>query len=592
MAFSRRSFLRAAALSVGAIGLGTPAAAGALTTLPSTAREVLQVVVARPQTAAHRAALARFDDTHAMVDGGVELLLWPGDLARLQATGMPFEVTVTDLLTHERDAAIAAEVAPNALPVPGDVTDYRDLEEFYADFDLLVTMAEADPELTVEVIELPNASFEGRTVKAVEIYLGDGHDGRGVAYVDGCHHAREWPAAEYCAIYARWLVETALDSSADKHGRVTDMLGAVRVRICPVINVDGFAYSRSWAGTALDNSTLGIVAGGQGAYVRKTKRNNPVTTTGVESPVFYGVDPNRNYAYLWGGTTGGLLTVGDVSYPLFASTSANPIDQTYYGTEPFSEPEVDNNRQFFLTNNVITYLSNHTQGRLILRPWGHTTDACPDDALLTDLGARMSVATEHDGLVGYENKIGLGLYPTIGTSNDWAYAATGTLGYVIENSLGNFHPAYSSLHGPGNAWPSVIEMFLIASEEAALPRAFSTLTGTITDADGQPTSAVLVLTKTFSTPFQPLDPTDPTAYQGTGQLTALADSLEETIRIELTTRPDGTFTWHVNPSTRPIAELEGATETWTLTADTGLASTSVEFEIARGESKVLDLQVG
>ena len=586
MAISRRSLLRATALSLGAVGLGSTGA-GALSVLPSSVKEVLSVAVARPRTAGHRAALARFDDTHAIVDGGVELLLWPGDLARLQATGMPFEVTIPDLLAHDRDARAEAAVvpAPNARPVPGGVTDYRDLQDFYDDFDLLVTMAEVDPDLTVEVITLPNASFEGRTIKAVEIYRGDGHDGRGVAYIDGCHHAREWPAAEYCSIYARWLVETDLDTGAADHERVVDMLDAVRVRICPVVNVDGFVYSRSWAGTVMDTSTLGIVAGGQGAYVRKTQRNNPLVTTGTDSDVFYGVDPNRNYAYLWGGTTGSL--VGGVDAPLFASTSANPLDQTYYGLEPFSEPETDNNRQFFLTNNVITYLSNHTQGRLILRPWGHTEMRCPDEDLLVDLGERMSEATEHDGLVGYESKIGLGLYPTLGTSNDWAYAATGTLGYVIENSSGDFHPEYSSLHAPGNVWPHIMQMFLLACEEAAEDRAFGTLTGQVLDADGQGVQASLVLTKSFETPFADL-----ATYQGTGQLTAGGSALEETIAIPLQTRPDGTFRWHINPSTRPIAELEGAEEEWVLVAEAGGASAQTTVMVGRDESLHLELQLG
>lgn len=574
MAFSRRSFLRAAALSVGAIGLGgTAASATGLASLPISAPDALSRVVAFPRTEAHRRALSHFDDTHAVIDGGVELLLWPGDLARLQATGMPYRLDVADVLAHERSMAEAAKVAPDArlADIPGGITEYRTLDQIHAELDQLAADAAESADLHVEVVTLPHASFEGRTIKAVEISVGDPGDGRGVSYIDGCHHAREWPAAELSLIFAHYLVEQALDGDQ----RVLDLLGKVAVRICPVINVDGFAYSRGWADTPLDNPNLGIVAGGQGAYVRKTQRNNPLMTTGVDSEVFYGVDPNRNYAYLWGGTTGSI--VNGVDAPIFASTSSNPLDQTYYGTEPFSEPCTRNNQEYFLSTNVLTYLSNHTQGRLILRPWGHTTEECPDADLLIDLGARMSAATAHDGFGGYESKIGLGLYPTLGTSNDWAYAATGTLGYVIENSLGEFHPPYGSLHGPGNTWPYVVEMFMLSCEEAALPRSHSILTGKVRDADGAEVPATLTLTKTFQTPFADLE-----TYQGTGQYTAMAQALEETIELTLST--DGSFGWHVNPSTRPIAEIGGAEEAYVLTATTADGKTgTTQVVVARGE---------
>ena len=582
MAISRRSFLRAAALSMGAIGMGaTTAAASTVSVLPSTLKDVLQVVVAFPRTDRHRAALANFDDTHAVVDGGAELLLWPGDLARLQATGMPYEVRIADLLAHEAASAStgSAAVSAAAVAVPGGVTDYRDLADFHAVFEQLERDTAEHATLNARMITLPLRSFEGREVKGVEIWMGEEGDGRGIAYFDGCHHAREWPAAEYPALFARWLVDEAFAGNP----RVTAMLAGVKVRIVPVINVDGFEYSRSWDGTVLDNSNLGIVAGGQGAYVRKTQRNNPLVTTGVDSPIFYGVDPNRNYAYLWGGTTGSL--VNGIDAPIYASTSSNPLDQTYYGTEPFSEPEVANNRDFFLHNNVITYLSNHTSGRLILRPWGHTTAPCPDDALLTEMGAAMSLATETDDLVGYESKIGLGLYPTLGTSNDWAYAATGTLGYVIEHST-SFHPGYFTLHGPGTQWPQVMEMFLRTAEYAADDRCFATLAGKVTDASGAPLAGTITLAKTFATPFAGLE-----EYQGTGQLTAMASELEETIELTLEVGPTGTWEWHVNPSTRPIAEIGNAVENYRMTVTSAAGTHTQDVEVARGQALTLDVAI-
>jgi VCBS repeat-containing protein len=298
--------------------------------------------------------------------------------------------------------------------------------------------------------------------------------------------------------------------------------------------------------------------------------------------VFYGVDPNRNYAYLWGGTTGSIAN--GVDFPLFASTSLNPFDQTFHGHDAFTEPEVVNNREYFLANNVITYLSNHTSGRLVLRPWGHTTEPAPDDAILTDLGQQLADAMIGAGFdTPYENKIGLGLYPTLGTSNDWAYAATGTLGYVIEHST-EFHPRWNTLHAPGQVWPYAVEMFMRAAEAAADPAHSGVLEGTVTDANGDPVAATLTLTKTFTTPYAGDE------YQNTGATLSLEDGVTETQTLTLET--DGTFRWFLNPSTRPIAELGGDEETYTLTVTAADGhEVTTELLLQRGETVELDLTV-
>jgi hypothetical protein len=301
------------------------------------------------------------------------------------------------------------------------------------------------------------------------------------------------------------------------------------------------------------------------------------------------VDPNRNYAYLWGGTTGGLVSglppAVDQQIPFYAQTSPNPVDQTYFGTAAFSEPDTQNTRAFFLANNVITYLSNHTSGRLMLRPWGHTTDPCPDDALLTELGQALSDAMidEDLGLGPYQNKIGLGLYPTNGTSNDWAYAVTGTLGYVVEHSTA-FHPAYTTLHAPGVQWRNVMEMFTIACEGALDPRATGVLTGRVVDASGQGVQADLTLAKTSTTPYSSNG-----GIRDLGSTTAGATSLEEQQVMTLRTRPDGTFRWTLNPSTRPIADAE---EAYALTATAPGGTAVREVVLARGGSLALDLVLG
>jgi hypothetical protein len=585
---SRRTLLRASAYAGGAAALAggsAASAAGLLTRAGAPAGTVLQLAVAHPQNAVQRELLARMDDTHAVVDGGVELLLWPGDAARLAEAGVPFRITVPDLVA--RDAALEAATAELAGTIPGGKTDYQPLDAIYAEFDAL---AARRPDLA-RVVQLPHRSLEGRTVKGIEIYRGNAGDGRPVAYFDGCHHAREWPSADYCRLFAHHLVETAGTPRTDA------VLDGLRVRIVPVVNVDGYVHSFSHKGRPTDESLLGIVAGGQGAYVRKNNRVAPAdqahaadvsASPAGEVDAHYGVDPNRNYSYLWGGTTGGLVNIpppAGETVPFFAQTSPNPTDQTYFGTDAFSEPDTRNTRDFFLSNAVVTYLSNHTQGRLVLRPWGHTSVPAPDEALLVQLGKALADAMIDpvNRFPAYQNNIGLGLYATNGTSNDWAYAVTGTLGYVIEHSTA-FHPPYASAHAPGQQFPQAMEMFTRACEEALRLRSHSVLRGAVTRG-GTPVPATLTLSRTARTPYSRNG-----GVRDLGSVTARRTELEESVVLALETAT-GAFTWHVNPSSRPIADRSAGPESYTLTVQALDGSGTATRKVVVERGQVLDLDI-
>jgi hypothetical protein len=61
----------------------------------------------------------------------------------------------------------------------------------------------------------------------------------------------------------------------------------------------------------------------------------------------------------------------------------------------------------------------------------------------------------------------------------------------------------------------------------------------------------------------------------------------------MTTAPDGTFAWHVNPSTRPFKTCLGETEAYEFTAKANGAGVSRELVVRRGEVVDLgDLVVG
>lgn len=574
---SRRELLRRAGVGAGALAVGRAFLGGAAWAAPSAGvadmlatGDVLQIAIARPATAAQAAGLMAFDDTHARPDGGVELLLWPGDRARLDELGMDYEITIDDLARHDAALAKASIHLAPADSVPGDVTDYRALADYNAE---MVALATAHPD-KARLVQLPRKSLENRDVFGIEIASDvNAADGRPITYIDGVHHAREWPAGEYPMIFAHVLLDRY-----DSDPRIKAIVDRGRVTIVPIVNVDGFHFSRDLKGSAQDNSNLGGVAGGQGAYWRKNRRSiQEGQTPNANNPAAYGVDPNRNYAWLWGATTGGALGVHPAlnDVPVYATTSPNPFDQTYYGIDAFSEPETANVADYIRSHNIVGVISNHTSGRLVLRPWGHTTEASFDDDLMFELGDLMAEA-----MGGYQNKIGLGLYATTGTTNDWAYGALSAYGYVFEHST-SFHPAYNTAQAPGVMWPQIMEAFTIMCEYGIDPANHSIIKGRVVDASGNPVVASLNLHKEFDTAYWEA------GAGGVGPVLAGKSSYAEILDANIMTSADGAFEWHTSPSTRPMPALAGEKEPFTLTATSGDLGSVREVIVDRGQT--LDL---
>lgn len=574
---SRREILRRAGIGAGALAVGRAFLGGAAWAAPTptaasaiSSGDVLQIAVARPANAAQAMALLTFDDTHARPEGGVELLLWPGDRARLNELGIDHEVTVADLAAHDAREAAGAGATMLLEPVPGDRTDYRTLDDYNAEMQELATRY---PD-KARVFKYPLPSLEGRDVFGIEIATDvDAIDGRPITYIDGVHHAREWPAGEYPMIFAHVLLDRYATDP-----RIKAILDASRVTIVPIVNVDGFAYSISHKGTSLDNANLGAVAGGQGAYWRKNRRStHQGMTPSSTNPVGIGVDPNRNYPFLWGATTGG---IGGQPIPLLASTSPNPFDQTYYGTDALSEPDTTNVADYLRSHNAVSLVTNHTRGRLVLRPWGHTRDPAIDEVLMEELGFNMAEA-----MGGYTNQIGLSLYPTTGTTDDWAYAALGVIGYTFEHQSSGFHPHYvTAVDAVTKQWPAVIEAFTLLCENTLIDANHSIVRGRVVDADGNPVAGDLNLYKEFDTAMWK---DGQASADNIGPVLARKTATHEVQDMKLRSSADGTLEWHTSPSIRPLVEEAGGTEAFRFTAAEGDQTFIQDVTVRRGQ--VVDL---
>ncbi|MEA2446640.1 MAG: hypothetical protein QOK47_277 [Actinomycetota bacterium] len=480
--------------------------------------------------------MTHFDETHNHGNGEIELLLWPGDRAELDALGFDYRVTVEDLFAQD----VAANAGPKEmLKLPGpDREDYRRLADYNTE---MQDLAKKNPDL-VKSFEMKRPTLEGRPVYGVEIAANvKADDGRPIFYIDALHHAREWPSSEYTMLYIHHLVE-----SFGKDPKITSLLKKARVIAVPIVNVDGFNYSRESVfsfNQALSDAT-GDMASGNGfeGYWRKNRRSlTGVTVPGAQvNPDSYGVDPNRNYSYLWGDSNGG--------------SSGTLVDQTYRGDAPFSEPETQNVRDIILGRSVTGVLTNHTYQASVLRTGG---GKAPDDLVLERIGQKVA------DILHYKNQATVG-YPTTGTTDDWAYAAMSAYGYTIEHGLLGFHPAYAD--EVGAFWSAHMKAFTVLFEMAANPKYHSVVTGRV--AGGQ---AQLTLKKSFATVLSPGNPT--------GQ-----EAVDEAIELNLTTNKDGSFEWHVTPSDRPY---EKKPESYTLVIKSAAGTRSLKVHLERGQ--VLDL---
>jgi hypothetical protein len=480
---------------------------------------------------------------HAGHDYVEVVLHTAADRDAIEAAGLTSEVRIPDLRARtvevqRMNREYAARMADTGSPMPSGRTTYRTLEDYNAEID---EIAAAHPDITKK-IELNHTSLEGRPVFGLEI----GEDvhrpetGRPVFVMLGLHHAREWPSGEHTIEFAYDLVQ-GYDNDDE---RITALLDNSRAIIVPVVNVDGFKRSIDDAMVDLREADSGGIASILGSPSNAYKRKNCRVIDGQEpagdecaalkSPGGFGVgiDLNRNYGAFHGGP----------------GASNQPPDPTYHGPTPFSEPETQNIRELVSSRQVTGLVTNHTFSNLILRPNGvapdtigpdgHPIGFAPDEEAMKRLGAKMAF---HNG---YTNQHGWELYDTTGTTEDYSYNATGGYGYTFEIGANEFHPPYEQVvaeyTGDTEAADEHVddpgitqgngEAFLLAYENAVNWHHHAVLTGKA------PQGATLRLTRVSSTP----------TWEASFQ-----DRVDTTIAV---TSNSGRFTWHVNPSTRPLAE--------------------------------------
>ncbi len=218
-------------------------------------------------------------------------------------------------------------------------------------------------------------------------------------FITAAIHAREYTTAELATRYAEYLV-TQYNNDPD----VTWLLDHHEIHIMLQTNPDG----RKKAETGLS--------------WRKNTDNNYCANSNSR-----GVDLNRNFSFQWGCCGG---------------SSGSQCDDTYRGPTPASEPEVQTVQNYLraifpdqrgpgLTDpapvdTTGVYLDIHSYSQLVLWPWGFTATTPPNSTPLQTLGRKFAYFND------YTPEQAIGLYPTDGTTDDFAYGDLGIAAYTFE----------------------------------------------------------------------------------------------------------------------------------------------------------------
>jgi carboxypeptidase T len=316
-----------------------------------------------------------------------------------------------------------------------------------------------------ERIELPHRTWEKRRCYAVRIGRGTSRGRPGICFIGGVH-AREWGSADILIYFSMRLLRAYRDREPIRLGRKTFTAEQVRsivehkdVFVFPQVNPDGRRFSME-----------------QQPMWRKNRRPPP-KGSGRRS---IGVDINRNFPFLWDFQRHFL--------PGTVASSRLPSDfESYVGPREASEPETRNVIWLLDEHPQVGYLIDlHSYGETILHSWGTDANQCdhPDMCFMNPvydgmrgrpfddvyreyiapadqkkavhLGQRIASAIRLVRGRRYRVQQSIGLYPTAGASDDYAYSRhlvdpgkTKILSFTMEwgrsHAVTPFHPPYPEM---------------------------------------------------------------------------------------------------------------------------------------------------
>jgi murein tripeptide amidase MpaA len=371
-----------------------------------------------------------------------------------------------DVEGRKRRAEIskAAPGAAAAAPQVDDATGYLTVAQVE---DALAAAAGPPNDGFVERWVLPHATWEGRACHAVRIGHGGGADRPGI-YLIGGVHAREWGSPDILVNFVQKLTAAyhahtgiAIGQNSFSAAQIQSLVNGKDVYVFAQVNPDGRLYSMT-----------------ADADWRKNRRPAP---SGHTKPACVGVDLNRNYDFLWD-----FKKFFSPQAPI--ANSVDPCDpEVYIGPSAFSEPETRNVVSIMDTRpNIHYFVDIHSYSEDILYNWGDDVNQVnrpdmnfrnpafdgkrgiandtaykefmpsADQTAAVKLARVMRDAIKATRGRQYTVMQSLSLYPTAGTSDDYAFSRhlldpgkpkvySYTIEWGRETNPTPFHPPYAEM---------------------------------------------------------------------------------------------------------------------------------------------------
>jgi carboxypeptidase T len=340
-----------------------------------------------------------------------------------------------------------------------------------------------------------NLTHEGRSQYWVRISDNASvNEGEPEILYTGAHHACEPIGVQQIIYYMWYLLENYTTDIEIKH-----LVDNTEMYFIPVVNPDGYEYNHQTNPNG-------------GGMWRKNRRDN--------GGGIFGVDPNRNYGYKWGVDNQG--------------SSPYPDEDTYRGPSAFSEPEIQNIRDFCESNEFDMALNYHSYGNLLLYSWGWTEEPCVDNELMNEMSLLMTGKNDYTYGPGSTT-----IYPTNGASDDWMYGEQ-----MSKDVVYSFTPEVGT-QSDGH-WPTISRIIPLCKEQmwqnisaARLVGKYATLSDNSPFFMGEPDGYLkfkikrigLTDTDEFTVSIQPMDNGlafvgDPVIFENLSLLETHIDSIE------------------------------------------------------------------
>lgn len=213
----------------------------------------------------------------------------------------------------------------------------------------------------------------------------------------GGMHSRELAPPEIMFKLAETLI-----TNYGKDASITELVDTRDINIVPMVNVDG--------------------------RIQVEKGNNWQRKNTHGS----GVDLNRNFDSHW--NYQGLNVPSS-----WLGQSTSPSSETYSGTGPASEPEVQAIQNYYKVKKLNMVLDMHSYGEMFFWPVGYAEKPIPEVNIFKD------IYDNSFKKIGYSGGTSLSLlYATTGTTDDYAYVKHKALGLGMEIGE-SFRPTYQEV---------------------------------------------------------------------------------------------------------------------------------------------------